>query len=471
MKSFPVKCLQYNAMHQFGARSGPGVRIDLLEALGGASVANGGGWMTLKAWNEYKVAHDEQVKQVQLEQRAQALLGGGEGGGASAGAASGAGSASGSDGDGAGGSELMSDSARYASVVRKFFRFTGVVTDTAGGTGLNFVYECLLGCESKVSQWGAKEVSACETFVTLVLSVGSNHVSCLCCQAKADGTWKNTAGTGRLSTWLSKKYPKIYETYVLGVSPHVRSKMVDGALVKYYTFREAAACHIAYVLMCARDCRPFRLGKTAAFQLFLGSIDPSYHPPHRETCNRLLIALQLVHINRCRLLFSQLREQRGPGGWLSLQLDLWSSGLSKEAYGGLTATYVARRDRAQSRHVASRHAARSHYRYLEEVWLPSKKEFDIAEVRRHLSDDGGTGETKERVLRVVSKLLDFSAFPYIEHSGANIAKWIISVLSKYSLTLADIKMIVPDGASNGRKALRFVDHASCSTGNKFPSRP
>ena len=352
MKSFPVKCLQYNAMHQFGARSGPGVRIDLLEALGGASVANGGGWMTLKAWNEYKVAHDEQVKQVQLEQRAQALLGGGEGGGASAGAASGAGSASGSDGDGAGGSELMSDSARYASVVRKFFRFTGVVTDTAGGTGLNFVYECLLGCESKVSQWGAKEVSACETFVTLVLSVGSNHVSCLCCQAKADGTWKNTAGTGRLSTWLSKKYPKIYETYVLGVSPHVRSKMVDGALVKYYTFREAAACHIAYVLMCARDCRPFRLGKTAAFQLFLDSIDPSYHPPHRETCNRLLIALQLVHINRCRLLFSQLREQRGPGGWLSLQLDLWSSGLSKEAYGGLTATYVARRDRAQSRHVA-----------------------------------------------------------------------------------------------------------------------
>ena len=161
MKSFPVKCLQYNAMHQFGARSGPGVRIDLLEALGGASVANGGGWMTLKAWNEYKVAHDEQVKQVQLEQRAQALLGGGEGGGASAGAASGAGSASGSDGDGAGGSELMSDSARYASVVRKFFRFTGVVTDTAGGTGLNFVYECLLGCESKVSQWGAKEVSQC----------------------------------------------------------------------------------------------------------------------------------------------------------------------------------------------------------------------------------------------------------------------------------------------------------------------
>ena len=211
------------------------------------------------------------------------------------------------------------------------------------------MYECLLGCESKVSQWGAKEVSACETFVTLVLSVGSNHVSCLCCQAKADGTWKNTAGTGRLSTWLSKKYPKIYETYVLGVSPHVRSKMVDGALVKYYTFREAAACHIAYVLMCARDCRPFRLGKTAAFQLFLDSIDPSYHPPHRETCNRLLIALQLVHINRCRLLFSQLREQRGPGGWLSLQLDLWSSGLSKEAYGGLTATYVARRDARRDR--------------------------------------------------------------------------------------------------------------------------
>ena len=62
----------------------------------------------------------------------------------------------------------------------------------------------------------------------------------------------------------------------------------------------------------------------------------------------------------------------------------------------------------------------------------------------------------ERVLRVRSILLDFSAFPYITHSGSNIAQWIVNVLAKYGCTLKDIRTIVPDGASNGIKALRML---------------
>lgn len=170
-----------------------------------------------------------------------------------------------------------------------------------------------------------------------------------------------TAGTSRLSTWLQSQYPTVFEKYVIGTSPHVRSAMVDGQLVKFYTFREAAAVHIQYVLLCARDCRPFRMGKTPAFQAFLDTLDSSYRVAHRQTCNRLLLALQKVHVQRMTRLFSKLRDER-VGRWLNLQLDLWSSGLSKEAYGGLTATF------------------------LEEVWLPVHTSFNIDEIRQHISE-------------------------------------------------------------------------------------
>lgn len=60
------------------------------------------------------------------------------------------------------------------------------------------------------------------------------------------------------------------------------------------------------------------------------------------------------------------------------------------------------------------------------------------------------------MLRVRSVLLDFSAFPYTTHNGSNIAQWIVNVLAKYGLKLSDIRTVVPDGASNGLKALKTL---------------
>ena len=53
----------------------PSVRIELLED-GGRAVDDGGGWMTLKAWNEYKAEHDKMTQEVELDARAQRILAG-----------------------------------------------------------------------------------------------------------------------------------------------------------------------------------------------------------------------------------------------------------------------------------------------------------------------------------------------------------------------------------------------------------
>jgi len=109
---------------------------------------------------------------------------------------------------------------------------TGVYEPSGNGAGkgFNFAFKCLLGCGRIVNQWGPNEIGD-------------------------DGRMRLTNSTGKLSTWLQLHYWPVYEKYSLGKSPYVRQRMVAGQLVKFYSFREAATCHILYVLMCARDCR------------------------------------------------------------------------------------------------------------------------------------------------------------------------------------------------------------------------
>ena len=212
---FPIKVIQNQPNHNFAGRPGPGVRIDLLDALGGRTVNGSGGWMTLKAFAEYKSEYQKKLEAERLSQIAARLIGevppedeGTAGGGSSA------------------------PTARYASLIRKFFEYTGRYEPSGGGAGkgFNFQFKCLLGCGAIVPQWRPNELDE-------------------------NGRLRVTNSTGGLSNWLQNKYWAVYEKYILGKSPYVRQRVIGGQIVKFYSFREAATCHILYVLMCARDCR------------------------------------------------------------------------------------------------------------------------------------------------------------------------------------------------------------------------
>ena len=55
-----------------------------------------------------------------------------------------------------------------------------------------------------------------------------------------------------------------------------------------------------------------------------------------------------------------------------------------------------------------------------------------------------------------SILLDFSSFPFKVHSAVNIEAWVRASLANYGLQLEDFHLFVPDGASNGTKALKLL---------------
>ena len=64
---------------------------------------------------------------------------------------------------------------------------------------------------------------------------------------------------------------------------------------------------------------------------------------------------------------------------------------------------------------------------------------------------------KRLVLELANIVLAFEAFPYKRHTGLNIAKWIKSSLARVGLELGDVVMMVPDGAANGIKAVKYLD--------------
>ena len=115
---YPVKVLQNAPNHLFAGRAAPGVRIDLLDALGGRTIEGSGGWMTLKCYNDYKAEHETRVEEQRVSAIAARLIGGD--------AAAGGGGGEGGDAGDAGESEAPAAPARYASLIRKFFEYTGV---------------------------------------------------------------------------------------------------------------------------------------------------------------------------------------------------------------------------------------------------------------------------------------------------------------------------------------------------------
>lgn len=106
-------------------------------------------------------------------------------------------------------------------------------------------------------------------------------------------------------------------------------------------------------------------------------------------CQRVLLTLVVVKNRRFCSLFAKLRKERGQP-FLNGQLDLWSSGLAKDAFGGFTASLLLEEDFEEEVDTAT----------LSEAEL---KDYVRQEVKPLVS-----------VMKLIMKsiLLDFSSFPF-----------------------------------------------------------
>ena len=176
------------------------------------------------------------------------------------------------------------------------------------------------------------------------------------------------------------------------------------------------------------------IGKTEAFKEFSRMLDERYRTPSAySTANRILLAIRNVIVRRFTAMFDTIRKERGQP-FLNGQLDLWSSGLAKDAFGGFTASLLVEEE------------------HQEDVDTATLTEAELKDYLRQ--------ETKPTitVLRLILKslILDFSSFPFKSHTAVNIEAWLLSTFEKFGLSVADFHLFVPDGAANGLKALKLL---------------
>ena len=100
---------------------------------------------------------------------------------------------------------------------------------------------------------------------------------------------------------------------------------MDGEAVKKYTLREKWKACVLYVLACATDLRPFRMGLSPRMRKFLEMLDPAFDAPCRSTCNRIAIALQRYNEETQEEFFNPLSGERMPG-FVATTEGSWSDG-------------------------------------------------------------------------------------------------------------------------------------------------
>ena len=115
------------------------------------------------------------------------------------------------------------------------------------------------------------------------------------------------------------------------MSPYARSRVVDGEFVEKYTLREKWKARVLYVLACATDLRPFRMGLSPRMRKFLETLDPAFDAPCRSTCYRIAIALQWYNEEKREELFNRLSRERMPG-FVATTEDSRSDGKGKAHY-------------------------------------------------------------------------------------------------------------------------------------------
>ena len=70
--------------------------------------------------------------------------------------------------------------------------------------------------------------------------------------------------------------------------------------------------------------------------------------------------------------------------------------------------------------------------------------------------DGSKSKAVTHQLYVQSEVLDFNVFPFTEHTGENIRKWMVDTLKKHAILYSCVSGVTPDGAADGHCGLNLI---------------
>jgi hypothetical protein len=142
-----------------------------------------------------------------------------------------------------------------------------------------------------------------------------------------------------------------------------------------------------------------------ATRRFYTALDARFVPPCSKSINRILLLLLEVQSGKKKNWLQAARALLGKP-FLNVELDIWTAKNASESYAAMKGSII-------------------------------------------LNDENG-------VLRVHDFVLEFAVFPNNRHTALHIKAWMESVFVDNLLSKEDIIMATPDGAANGKKALKLM---------------
>ena len=144
------------------------------------------------------------------------------------------------------------------------------------------------------------------------------------------------------------------------------------------------------------------------FRRFCASLNKRYIPPSWKTCKRIGLCAVEVMRKKKRALYSKVRRELG-SKFASCSFDMVSLRNSLESYAATGINLVVRSQSGQ--------------------------------------------------LKLLPLILNFKVFPFKRHTAKAIKCYLRASLKRESLSEEDIRHWTPDGASNGKKALKLMNNA------------
>lgn len=178
-----------------------------------------------------------------------------------------------------------------------------------------------------------------------------------------------------------------------------KKKTADGEMVEKMPFKERLHAHICSARENAVDNASRTSLSSTWRQKFNEQLVAGYVSPHKDTIKQIQVVDVELTFKALYEAVQQCKKEVGPGS-IGVQVDIWTR-QGQDDYGALNMTFL------------------------------------MAE-----------GEGDSKTYKMVRALAELSIFPHARHTGANVADWMTTALSKYSLGPNDISVCTPDAASN-----------------------
>ena len=265
----------------------------------------------------------------------------------------------------------------------------------------------------------------------------------------AEGMAPNTGNISRHLVNFAERCPNHLAAYdkFLGTSKN-SAQDKDGHWVTIFGFEDAFPHHVAFMWMHAEGLVSANMPRRESFREFIRGYEPRAAFPHRVTLHRLAEVIEDEQREERRGRLKRYAASFKGFECIGLQMDMWTDTETHVAYAALNATTLIEPDEHPTPLALATKC---------ETPRANPSPVTAGSSKDAISSSKGQASQRPPQLELQSEVVAFEVFPFTEHTGANIAAWLVRTLDEEGITKPAVSGVSPDGAADGQCAMASIE--------------